>query len=154
MFGRDHRRPTPVRAWEGIAAALRKSDFFLCNLETTIGTGGVPRDKQFVFRSPPAVLDRLGAFPRAVAGLANNHMMDFGVEGLAGTLAVLDAGSIAHAGAGMNATGADAPAVLSSGGLTIQVFSAGMDNDPRSFAGDALPGIAPISLRVLRQQIA
>src|SRR5271157_4981909 len=47
------------RRWEGIAPTLRKSDAFLFNLETTIGQGGTPRAKPFVFRSPPRALDDL-----------------------------------------------------------------------------------------------
>jgi poly-gamma-glutamate capsule biosynthesis protein CapA/YwtB (metallophosphatase superfamily) len=58
--------------------------------------------------------------------LANNHVLDWGYDGLAETLRTLDAAGIAHAGAGRNAAEAAAPAVLDVAGKgRVLVFSFG-----------------------------
>jgi poly-gamma-glutamate synthesis protein (capsule biosynthesis protein) len=44
--------------------------------------------------------------------IANNHLMDYGVEGLKSTLQALDDAGIIHVGAGMDADTACAPAYM------------------------------------------
>ena len=44
--------------------------------------------------------------------MANNHVLDWGYDGLSETLKTLDAAGIAHAGAGNDAEEAMQPAVL------------------------------------------
>jgi poly-gamma-glutamate synthesis protein (capsule biosynthesis protein) len=56
--------------------------------------------------------------------LANNHVLDWGYDGLAETLRTLDAAGIAHTGAGRDAAEAAAPAVLDVPGKgRVLVFS-------------------------------
>lgn len=157
MFGRDaggERFAVSSSApWQGISRALEKSDAFLFNLETTIGIGGLPKAKSFVFRSPPQVLDDLKRFGQPVACLANNHSMDFGIQGLTATLEALDAAGIAHAGAGMNAGEALRPALLTIGNSAVSVFSCGVDSDDTALAADMRPEIAPINAENLRKRI-
>ena len=160
MFDRDGETLSGAAAdaaltrWRGIVSTLRESDAFLFNLETTVGQGGTPRKEQFVFRSPPRVLDDLRLVPRRVACLANNHSMDYGIEGLSGTLRALSAAGISHAGAGANRAEAFRPAALALGGVRIVVFSAGVDNEETAFAGNNRPGIAQIDSAVLQRGIA
>ena len=63
------------RRWNVLLEAARGSDAFLFNLETTVGEGGRPKDKRFVFRAPAEALSPLSRFPHPVAALANNHSM-------------------------------------------------------------------------------
>jgi poly-gamma-glutamate synthesis protein (capsule biosynthesis protein) len=55
---------------------------------------------------------------RAVS-LANNHLMDYGPEGVEDTIATLDAAGIAHFGAGRTLAEARKPAFVEVGGLKI-----------------------------------
>jgi poly-gamma-glutamate synthesis protein (capsule biosynthesis protein) len=80
--------------------------------------------------------------------------MDYGIEGLSGTLSALNAAGISHAGAGMSLGEAFRPALLAPGASRIAVFSEGVDNDETAFASVERPGIAPIAVRALRQGIA
>ena len=156
MFGRSNSAQGTAGAvrWQGIADAARSSTVFLFNLETTVGTGGTPRRAAYVFRAPPSALEALRAFPAVIAGMANNHTMDFGASGLQGTLDSLDAAHIRHAGAGRDRAAAYEPAELSVGRAVVRVLSAGVDNDPTSFASATRAGIAALDLSSLRNAIS
>ncbi len=54
--------------------------------------------------------------------LANNHTLDYSLQGLRDTLIALDAARIAHAGAGMSADEAMKPAILERKGHRIGFF--------------------------------
>ncbi len=155
MFGRSGSGNRLMEdPWGGIAPALRSSGHFAFNLETTIGSGGTARRQQFVFQSPAAPVKALAALARPVAGLANNHTMDFGADGLAGTLGSLDAMGLAHAGAGLNAAQAFEPAALEVNGRAIRIFSAGVDNDAPSLADASRPGLAGMDVPLLERRIS
>jgi poly-gamma-glutamate synthesis protein (capsule biosynthesis protein) len=79
--------------------------------------------------------------------LANNHSCDFGNEGMAETLTVLDQAGIAHAGAGADLPSASEPAVLSARRVQVNVV-AFADYPPEWAATPTTPGInyTPVSL--------
>jgi len=138
---------------EALAAASRGADTFILNLETTIGSGSKPEDKEFLFRSPATALGSLSLLPRPVACIANNHSMDWGRPGLVSTLEALDAAGILHAGGGRDPGEARTPARVTAAGGGIFVFARGFDNDSEAYAG---PGaaIAPLRLGDLAPRIA
>lgn len=153
--GTGSAEPSSDPRFDDLAAASRGCSAFLFNLETTIGEGGSPKAKDFVFRSPAAALAALGRLPRPVAALANNHSMDFGPEGLSSTIRALDAAGVAHAGAGSGRAAALAPAFVGTPAGRIAVISCGVDDDPASFReGRGGPVIAPIEPSSLLAAIA
>ena len=87
------------------------------NVEGPLTDRGTPDpDKTFVFRSPPdEVAAALKTAGFNVVSLANNHTLDYGAEGLAQTLAALDAVGIQYAGAGADLMAARKPALLTKG---------------------------------------
>src|SRR5689334_3117795 len=95
------------------------ADLVLVNLECPFTGRGEPIPKNFNFRARPSTVSVLiDAGVRAVS-LANNHLMDFGPDGVADTIATLDAAGIAHFGAGANLAEARRPAIVEVGGLKI-----------------------------------
>ena len=78
------------------------ADVFMINCEHPITGRGEPADKSFVFRMDPVLVDAFVEGGVDIVTLANNHVMDYGVEGLMDTIAVLDSRGIAHVGAGMD----------------------------------------------------
>jgi poly-gamma-glutamate capsule biosynthesis protein CapA/YwtB (metallophosphatase superfamily) len=110
--------------FDGVRTILQSVDAVVLNLEAPISTRGIAvNGKTYTFRAHPrAAVAMAGEGVRAV-WLANNHIMDFGVEGLSDTLGHLDAAGIVHAGAGMNVREAAAPAVLSLEGRNISLLS-------------------------------
>jgi poly-gamma-glutamate capsule biosynthesis protein CapA/YwtB (metallophosphatase superfamily) len=70
-----------------IAPVLKQADIATVNLETAVTTRGRPQSKQYVFRAPPSAFAALRNGGVGVATMANNHGMDYGVQGLRDSLA-------------------------------------------------------------------
>lgn len=150
MLGRQVNRmlrtAAPEYPWGDTLATFQRADFRVCNLECAITGRGKPWPaKVFHFRTDTSNVAVLGAAGINCVSLANNHALDFGYEGLADTLQVLSAAQIAHAGAGMDAAAAFAPALAAVRGLKIAVL-AFTDNEPQWEAGESTPGIAYVPI--------
>jgi poly-gamma-glutamate synthesis protein (capsule biosynthesis protein) len=88
-------------------------DFRIVNLETAVTSAETPwPDKEVNYRMHPQNVGCLSAAHIDACALANNHVLDWGYDGLSETLQTLDAAGIAHAGAGSDAHQAMKPAVL------------------------------------------
>lgn len=72
-----------------------EADLMMVNLETAVTERGTPADKKFVFRAPPVAIAALQSNGVGVVTLANNHGLDYGVEGLVDSLAAARAGGLA-----------------------------------------------------------
>jgi poly-gamma-glutamate capsule biosynthesis protein CapA/YwtB (metallophosphatase superfamily) len=90
----------------------RQPDVRIINLETAITTSATFEDKGINYRMNPANIAVLGAARIDACTLANNHVGDWGRDGLAETLATLHRAGIATAGAGLSETEAATPAIL------------------------------------------
>jgi len=108
-----------------VAGVLSGADIAVVNLETAVTERGAPEPKDFTFRAPPVALEALGAAGVDVASLANNHGLDYGIDGLTDTLAAKSQ-SLAPVviGVGANATEAYAPRRVEVKGQRIAVFAA------------------------------
>src|SRR6267378_8432491 len=88
-------------------------DLRIANLETAITSAETPwPEKGIHYRMHPQNIGGLTSAKISACALANNHVLDWGYDGLAETLKTLDAAGIAHAGAGNDAEEAMQPAVL------------------------------------------
>ncbi|MBU3665980.1 MAG: CapA family protein [Chthoniobacterales bacterium] len=121
------------------------ADCTIINLETAITADGTPwPGKGIHYRMHPDNTACLTAAGVDVCVLANNHVLDWGARGLGDTLDALHRAGIATAGAGRNAAGAAAPAVLDLGeGSRLLVFSFATDDCgvPPSWVAAASPGV-------------
>ncbi|KAJ5165828.1 Capsule synthesis protein CapA [Penicillium capsulatum] len=106
---------SPASPWGTTLSLLRDSDLSLINLETSATTCAEPwPDKAFNYRMHPANLAPiLHAAHVDYAGLANNHTLDFGAEGLVETAWTLRDAGVAFAGAGESTNQAFKPVSLS-----------------------------------------
>lgn len=122
--------------WGEIVPALRKVDLFLINLECALTAETRPWQdgeyKTFYFRAEPSAVETLKAGRVDFASVANNHICDFGTDGLLETLAILDRADIAHAGAGESLAVAREPARLNVNGFRINVVA--FSDHPRGWA--------------------
>ncbi|MGQ4600777.1 CapA family protein [Nocardia sp. R6R-6] len=103
------------RPWGAVLSLLSQVDpeVRLINLETSITAGGLfAPGKSVHYRMNPDNLPVLTAIAPVVCALANNHVLDFGIPGLADTLEALDSPGIRRAGAGANLNEAQAPAIV------------------------------------------
>jgi poly-gamma-glutamate capsule biosynthesis protein CapA/YwtB (metallophosphatase superfamily) len=107
-----------------------RPDARIVNLETAVTTSeNAWPGKGVHYRMHPANVPCLGALPVDCCVLANNHVMDWGREGLLETISVLSAAGIRMAGAGRNAAEASAPAVMETArGKRVLVYAFAMEN--------------------------
>ena len=102
----------------------------IINIETSITASDDYMDKGINYRMNPANIPCLEAAGIDCCCLANNHVLDWGNQGLLDTIDNLDRAHIKHAGAGRNLEEAQAPAFLDgAGGAKLIIFSFG---DPTS----------------------
>jgi len=115
--------------WGDALPELEKAgvDFRIVNLETAITSAETPwPGKAIHYRMHPQNIACLSAAHISACALANNHVMDWGHDGLFETLQTLDAAGIAHAGAGNDLKEAMQPAVLDTGAKgRVLLFSFG-----------------------------
>jgi poly-gamma-glutamate capsule biosynthesis protein CapA/YwtB (metallophosphatase superfamily) len=111
--------PCPVDwqwPWGDVLALLDEAapDARLINLETTITADGeFAKGKTVCYRMHPDNLPALAALRPDVCALANNHILDFGCQGLTDTLAALTAAGIQGVGAGADLPSAHRLAMVS-----------------------------------------
>ncbi|GAB3470129.1 CapA family protein [Azotobacter salinestris] len=142
-------RPADFAYVWGVALAefeRRRPDVRLVNLETAVTTRGWPVPKGINYRMNPANLPVLAAAGLDCCVLANNHVLDWGEEGLLDTLHNLDAAGLHHAGAGTDRQHAEAPAILPLADgkrLLVFAFAAADCGVPDNWAaGEQQPGVA------------
>ncbi|MEE8636285.1 MAG: CapA family protein [Acidiferrobacterales bacterium] len=104
-----------------VRRVFQESHVVFGNLEGPLTDAGLPEPgKRYVFRSPPArVAPALAAVGFNVVALANNHTMDYGVEGLRQTMAALQSAGIQFVGAGENLRKARDPVIIKAGGHSV-----------------------------------
>ena len=86
----DLTEPEGIDPFTNVRPSLSSADVAIVNLEMAITERGEPYDKEFVFRAPRTAALTLAAAGVDVVSLANNHVLDFGPEGLEDTISVLD----------------------------------------------------------------
>jgi poly-gamma-glutamate synthesis protein (capsule biosynthesis protein) len=132
-------------------------DVRVVNLETVITRRGEAAvGKAVLYRMNPDNLPCLTVARPNVCTLANNHVLDFGRQGLEDTLDAVSQAGLRSAGAGRDASEAERPAFvdLDGGGRVVVLsFGTGSSGVPRSWAATAdRPGVA--FLRDLSKDVA
>jgi poly-gamma-glutamate capsule biosynthesis protein CapA/YwtB (metallophosphatase superfamily) len=118
------------RVVAAVARAFAAADVSTVNLESVVGDvpdeAGYPA-KAFIIRSQPESLAALDEMGVDLAILANNHIRDYGDQGVLATMAALNDAGIAHVGAAAgtsdDAAAAAEPALLEVGGVRVGVLA-------------------------------
>jgi len=143
-------RPVPWDyVWGAAPAAWRRAGVGarIINLETSITASLSPWPKGINYKMAPDNANCLAAAEITCCTLANNHVLDWGEEGLLETLDTLRAHGIATAGAGRSKAEAAAPAVipLPTGGRLL-VFAFGHASSGIPWSWDATPDAPGLNL--------
>jgi poly-gamma-glutamate synthesis protein (capsule biosynthesis protein) len=143
------RKVAPEYPWGEALQEIARSapQAVLVNLETSLTRNPHPWPGKAVhYRTSPENAACLVAAGIQCCALANNHVLDWGHDGLRETLDSLDRLGIGHAGAGRNRAEAEAPAVVAlPGGGRILVYALcdSSSGVPRSWGATAhQPGVA------------
>ncbi len=133
--------------WGAALAELARAapDARIVNLETSVTRSDAHwPGKGIHYRMHPENVGCLTAAGIDCCVLANNHVLDWGFDGLAETLAVLRNAGIRTAGAGRNLAEAEAPAAIELGTGRILVFACGAATSgiPSAWAAtESAPGV-------------
>lgn len=103
---------------------LSRADYRIFNLEVPLTDCGIPILKSGpCLCAPTASINGLSAIHTDLVSIANNHIMDYGANGLESTIALLNKNNIKHVGAGNNLVEAKAPFIFAIKGKKVGVFS-------------------------------
>ena len=109
----------PATAFEPITSVLGQADFTALNLETSVTSRGTPQPKTYHFRTSPVAFTALRDAGVDLITMANNHVLDYGLTGLADTLAAARASGLPYVGIGTDAAAAWAPYVTTVKGTKV-----------------------------------
>lgn len=113
---------TPGIAFDGFDL-FRSADIAVVNLENPVTTRGTRVPKPFNFRMHPRFLPPLRAAGVTVVSIANNHVFDYGREGLFDTFSYLEETGIAYVGAGRDAAHARRPYLFRKHGRSVGILA-------------------------------
>jgi poly-gamma-glutamate synthesis protein (capsule biosynthesis protein) len=146
--------------FELTSSILKSGDATIANLEAPFASGGQPFEKMFNFKVPPKHAQGLKEAGITVVTLANNHIMDFGEDGLVSTMSALEHVGVKYCGAGTNLEQAAKPAVVRIRGRKIAFFGYSM-TFPQEFYATAdssgtaypVPDLMVESIRALEDSV-
>lgn len=134
---------------------LTWADLTIGNLECSISENIVPpvnRDT-FSFSTYPAAVEGLKLAQIDVLSRANNHTMDFGIQGMNDTAAALDAAGIKHFGIGENLDAARKAVVVELNGVSYAFIGYNGVTDHWDGAGPDWAGTMPMEPDYVIQDI-
>lgn len=135
-YGSDY----PFREIEHL---LSGNDIVFANLEAPFADSGeITIEKQFTFKVPTKHVRGLKQAGFNVMSLANNHILDYGFNGLQQTLQALDSAKIQHAGAGFSIAEAWEPALLKTPAGRVAILAFSMTFPKEFWATDSTGGTA------------
>lgn len=104
---------------------MRDADVCWINNEFAYSDAGAPlENKMYTFRAEPERVFMLGEMGVDIAGLANNHVYDFGPEAMEDTLDTLRRAGIDYVGAGRNLEEAMTPVYREIDGIKVAYVAA------------------------------
>ncbi|MBN2582789.1 MAG: CapA family protein [Planctomycetes bacterium] len=114
----------PEAVYGDLLPEIRAADLAVTNVECVLGDEGraIPKAGPNL-RAGAAAVAGLTAARFTVATLANNHVLDFGGEGLAATLDTLRGAGLRTVGAGMTEAAATVPLVVDVAGTSVGLAS-------------------------------
>lgn len=141
--------------FERIAPELHKGDITLVNLEAPLTRRGQEfSDKKYRFRVNPAATAALKKAGITTVTLANNHSMDFGLQGLQDTLQQLDRAGIGHVGAGKDLAAARQAVIYTIRGTKVAILGYSLTFPQEFWASEKRGGTAPLLEKMVKDDIA
>jgi poly-gamma-glutamate capsule biosynthesis protein CapA/YwtB (metallophosphatase superfamily) len=148
-----HLLARPEGIYGDLLPLLRGSDLNVANVESVLGTAGAPILKGGPnLRGDERTVRALTVVPFHVACLANNHALDYGPEGLAHTLSVLQAAGLRTVGAALTGEEAAQTLTVRAGDVRVGVIDCAEGEEARSRDGG--PGVNGLDVPRIERQLA
>ncbi len=112
---------SPYRFVENVTG---NTDILLVNTENPFTTSGNAVKPDVPLKASPEYIPLLnGTSGKVISANANNHVFDYGIEGMEDSIKNLDSNGIAHIGAGANKAEATKPITIEKDGHVITIFN-------------------------------
>ena len=135
---------------EALVDYLNSTDFNVANLEAPFIKSHMKPRRGKGLHQLTDVIDSLNRLNIKAVSLANNHMMDFGEEGLLNTIEHLEKNGIRCFGAGGDSSESEKPVIIEHHGEQIELYGALQAYALRAhFAGENKVGVAPWDMQLL-----
>ncbi len=136
-----------------IKPVLKNSDIAFCNLEAPFTTRGEKIEKKFNFRVDPQRVIYLQNAEFDIVSIANNHIMDYGKQGLEDTIATLERASITYCGAGISLSKAREIRIIKKRGVKFAFLGYSTVQPSDIFARPGTPGVAYASKGWIKEDV-
>lgn len=127
---------SPFRHVENVTGS---ADLLLINFENAATTSGYAVKGDVPLKCDPSYVPLAKANNNTVAALANNHLFDYGTDGMNDTLKSLDDAGITHIGAGNNESQARQTASSDINGRNITIINYMDSNNFKEYSTDVMP---------------
>ncbi len=142
MFGRKmpgvlSQSESPYRY---VSNVTNTSDILLVNTENPFTTSGSSVKPDVPLKASPDYIDLVnGTQYTVVVATANNHIYDYGLQGLTDTIENLDARGIRHVGSGQNKQEATAPVTIEKNGYNVTIFNYMDSSNFQEYGDEVMP---------------
>lgn len=145
-------REKPETIFRHVSDVFKSADIAYVNMEQVLSERGTPHPRQAVYSSSKMV-DAYTKNGIDVVSLATNHIMDWGAEGLLGTLETLKSAGIPHCGAGKNIAEARKPVILERKGTKVGFLNFCTVAFEEYAATDDTPGLASLKVYTVYERV-
>lgn len=160
MFGRGVESVINDNIFGDLRSLFLQSDIVVINMESPFTTSNINYKKAIPLKANPNNAHILKDNNVNVVSLANNHIMDYGPQGLKDTITALDKYNINHIGAGDNIEKAVQPAYFNKDNKRIAILNffdkstfQGFSETELAQATNNTPGSAPASPEIIKKSI-
>jgi len=122
------------------------------NLEAPLKSP-MPRKKWINLCNSDKVAEVLKILNTLAVNIANNHILDWGRQGLEDLIRLLEENGIPFFGAGLNLQQALSPVLLKVDGKSIGFLGFGWKEEMCIYAGKKRPGVAPLKLPIILDSV-
>ena len=140
--------------FDSTRSLLKSSDIAIANLEAPLTASGEKfENKTYTFKVPPMFAKGIKNAGIDIVTLANNHIVDFGCEGLRNTINSLDSEQIQHCGAGADKSDACQPVYIEHAGIRVAFISFSMTFPDEFWASNSSCGTCYPTEALLEQLV-
>ncbi len=136
-----------------IAGIIREADIVFGNLETTMISGRIIKSEEMIFRADPKSIEGLKFAGFNVLNIANNHIMNFGKDGLDSTIKILDENNIMRVGAGRSEEEIYKPVIKNIKGAKFAFLGFTYNSDQREFFDGEIYGVANMEIEKMKENV-
>jgi poly-gamma-glutamate synthesis protein (capsule biosynthesis protein) len=136
-------REQPETIFQHVAGVLRSGDITFANCEQMYSDRGHPSPVHASYSDPKNIPALLHAGIDLVS-LANNHTLDWGIDGLLDTMARLKEAGLPYVGVGQDLAEARQPVILERDGTRVGFLAYGCIGPDGYEAEEEKPGYAPV----------